>query len=113
MSSANPVRIELASSPPCENFRPRFVQSSDGAAPISQESAIADRAHSASLFALISAAALVGFATNLAMHLLNLRMQHLGFSEFSIGLSVAIQALGIIVAAPTTKYFISSFGLQK
>jgi len=61
----------------------------------------------------ILAAALVAFATNLSMHLLNLRMQRLGISEFHIGLSVAAQALGIVLVAPLAKYVISALGIRR
>src|SRR5207245_2842967 len=36
-----------------------------------------------------------------------------GFSGSAIGLSVAIQALGIIIAAPLTKHVISFFGVRQ
>ena len=115
MTTANLARIELASSPPCEQFRSRFptrpkpqlvAAAPDTAAPAAAQS---DRS---SIVAFISAAALVGFATNLSMHLLNLRMQSLGLSELSIGISVAIQALGIVVAAPFTKHVIARCGVR-
>jgi len=61
----------------------------------------------------ILAAALVAFATNLSMHLLNLRMQKLGVSEFHIGLSVAAQALGIVLVAPLAKYAIFALGIRQ
>jgi MFS family permease len=114
MTAANHVRIELASSPPCEAFRPRFAASP--ARPLAAPQTAArtqSRSHKASIVAFILAAALVGFATNLSMHLLNLRMQALGFSGLAIGFSVAIQALGIILVAPLTKYVISSFGVRQ
>src|SRR5215213_937040 len=57
----------------------------------------------------ILAAALVAFATNLSMHLLNLRMQKLGVSECDSGLSVAAQALGIVLVAALARY--AGFGL--
>src|SRR5262250_1788891 len=117
MSAANHARIELVSSPPCEAFRPRFgwTKSRDGRTLV--ERAARDLngrlGQPAIIVAFISAAALVGLATNLSMHLLNLRMQHMGVSGFGIGLSVAIQALGIIVAAPATKHVISLFGIRR
>ncbi len=114
MTAANHVRIELASSPPCEAFRPRVVAAAGKRALAEKPSALAQgRSRTASIVAFILAAALVGFATNLSMHLLNLRMQYLGFSGLAIGLSVAIQALGIIVVAPLTKYVISSCGVRQ
>jgi len=115
MGTANPVRIELAASPPCETFRRRFVVEAGNRASAEQASSIRDgRSNSAApIIAFISAAALVGFAANLSMHLLNLRMQYLGFSGLAIGLSVAIQALGIIIAAPLTKHVISLFGVRQ
>src|SRR6266446_1795280 len=115
MGAANPIRIELAASPPCEAFRPRFVIEPGNRAFADQTSSVKDgRGNSAApIIAFILAAALVGFATNLSMHLLNLRMQYLGFSGLAIGLSVAIQALGIIVVAPLTKYVISSCGVRQ
>jgi MFS family permease len=116
MSAANPARIELVSSPPCEAFRPRFAAKTTAVdRPGAPEFASrADRRQrSATIIAFIAAAALVGFATNLSMHLLNLRMQHLGMSEFAIGLSVAIQALGIVIAAPLTKHVISFCGVRQ
>jgi MFS family permease len=61
----------------------------------------------------IVAAALVAFATNLSMHLLNLRMQRLGISEFQIGMSVAAQALGIVLVAPLAKHVISALGIRQ
>lgn len=114
MTTANLARIELASSPPCEQFRSRFpnrpkpqlLAANPGAAPTTVQS---DRS---SIVAFIAAAALVGFATNLSMHLLNLRMQYLGLSELSIGVSVAIQALGIVAAAPFTKHVIARCGVR-
>jgi len=117
MAAANHARIELVSSPPCEAFRPRFGRSKSRG-----DRAIADRSapdlngrlgQPAIIVAFISAAALVGLATNLSMQLLNLRMQDMGVSGFGIGLSVAIQALGIIVAAPATKHVISLFGIRR
>ena len=47
------------------------------------------------------------------MHLLNLRMQAIGVSNFGIGLSVAIQALGILVSAPLTKHIIALCGIRR
>src|SRR6266540_5084449 len=114
MGAANPIRIDLASSPPCEAFRPRFIPPAGNRAPADQTSPLEyERPRSGSIIAFICAAALVGFATNLSMHLLNLRMQYLGVSGFGIGLSVAIQALGIIIAAPLTKHVISFAGVRQ
>lgn len=61
----------------------------------------------------ILTAVLVAFATNLSMHLLNLRMQSLGISEFYIGISVAAQALGIVLVAPLTKHVIARLGIRQ
>src|SRR5579862_3426863 len=114
MTTANLARIELASSPPCEQFRSRFPRSkSEQLAAIPNAAApAAASSDKSSIVAFIAAAALVGFATNLSMHLLNLRMQHLGLSELAIGVSVAIQALGIVVAAPFTKHVIARCGVR-
>jgi len=116
MTTANLARIELASSPPCEQFRSRFPTrpQPEGIAAIPRAAApAAARSDRSSIVAFITAAALVGFATNLSMHLLNLRMQHLGLSELAIGVSVAIQALGIVVAAPFTKHVIARCGVRQ
>lgn len=110
MSAANQIRIELASSPPCEAFRPRFVAPAETN---SMWSKFATRTRSNPIVPFILAAALVGFATNLSMHLLNLRMQYLGVSGFWIGFSVAVQALGIIVVAPLTKHVIATYGIRR
>ena len=110
-SKSDPYRARILA--PCENFRPRLVRSPDSAASAHEQAAIASPSRSSSIVAFIAAAALVGFATNLSMHLLNLRMQSLEFSEFAIGFSVAVQALGIVVAAPVTKHVISSLGLRQ
>ena len=115
MTTANLARIELASSPPCEQFRSRFPtrpQPQQASAIPSAAVPAAVQSDRSSVVAFIAAAALVGFATNLSMHLLNLRMQHLGLSEFAIGASVAIQALGIVVAAPFTKHVIARCGVR-
>lgn len=116
MTTANLARVELASSPPCEQFRTRFParpQPERTAATPSAAAPAAAQSDTSSIVAFISAAALVGFATNLSMHLLNLRMQRLGLSEFAIGVSVAIQALGIVVAAPFTKHVIARCGVRQ
>jgi predicted MFS family arabinose efflux permease len=115
MSAASHPRIELAASPPCEAFRPRFTapRPAPRAAGVSSPAAQARADGTAPLVAFIAAATLVGFATNLSMHLLNLRMQSLGVSGSSIGVSVAIQALGIVFAAPLTKYAIGRFGVRQ
>jgi MFS family permease len=68
---------------------------------------------SARLLVFIATAMLVAFATNLAMHLLNLRMQRLGVSDFFIGLSVACQAMGIVLTAPLTKSVIAALGVRR
>jgi predicted MFS family arabinose efflux permease len=115
MSAASHPRIELAASPPCEAFRPRFTapRLAPRAAGVSSPAARARSDGTAPLVAFIAAATLIGFATNLSMHLLNLRMQSLGVSGSSIGVSVAIQALGIVFAAPLTKYAIGRFGVRQ
>jgi predicted MFS family arabinose efflux permease len=115
MSAANHPRIELAASPPCEAFRPRFT-APRGARPsamVRSPVADAEPAGAAAIVAFITSAALIGFATNLSMHLLNLRMQSLGVSGSSIGVSVAIQALGIVISAPLTKYAIGRYGVRQ
>src|SRR5712692_1760987 len=110
MGAANHLRVELAASPPCEAYRPLVANPSfDGRTFFSN----ARRSRSVAIAAFILAAALVGFATNLSMQLLNLRMQATGISGFGIGLSVAIQALGILVTAPLTKYIIASRGIRE
>jgi MFS family permease len=115
MTTANLARIELASSPPCEQFRTRFPvrpqqeRATGSARAATPAATLSDKS---SIVAFISAAALVGFATNLSMHLLNLRMQRLGLSELAIGVSVAIQALGIVVFAPFTKHVIARCGVR-
>jgi hypothetical protein len=110
MSAANQIRIELASSPPCEAFRPRFVPPAASTA-VGEETRVDER--STSVVPFILAAALVGFATNLSMHLLNLRMQFIGVSGWWIGVSVAVQALGIILVAPVTKHVIATYGIRR
>jgi MFS family permease len=112
MSSANHKRIEIAASPPCAEFRPRFNAKS--VSPSQPESRGGDRGGTlTSIVVFISTAVLVAFATNLSMHLVNLRMQSLGISEFYIGVSVATQALGIVLVAPFAKYFISALGIRR
>src|SRR5204862_1770914 len=66
-----------------------------------------------SIVVFILTALLVAFATNLSMHLLNLRMHSLGISEFYIGLSVAAQALGIVLIAPLAKHVIAALGIRQ
>ena len=112
MNIANHKRIEVAASPPCAVFRPRYNSKAAGE---TKPAAVPDddRSRPISIVVFILTAALVAFATNLSMHLLNLRMQNLGISEFGIGLSVAAQALGIIIVAPLTKHAISAFGIRK
>src|SRR5262245_44065150 len=115
MSAANPIRIELTASPPCEAFRPRYVSKTGAAGELRADPAAVpeQRRRTASIVGFILAAALVGFATNLSMHLLNLRMQHFGSSGFEIGFSVAIQAFGIMIAAPMTKHVIAYYGIRR
>ena len=79
MNTANHKRIEVAASPPCAEFRPRYrpkVTSETQAASGRDARALTP------LIVFISTAVLVAFATNLSMHLLNLRMHSLGISEF-------------------------------
>jgi predicted MFS family arabinose efflux permease len=114
-AAASHPRIELAASPPCEAFRPRFSSASSArpAPGRPAPSAAAQRDSTHAIVAFIASAALIGFATNLSMHLLNLRMQSLGVSGSAIGVSVAIQALGIVLAAPLTKYAIGKYGVRQ
>lgn len=60
----------------------------------------------------IAAAVLVGLATSMSMQLLNLRLQSLGASGSLIGLSAAIQAAGIIAAAPLTRRLLAFAGVR-
>jgi predicted MFS family arabinose efflux permease len=115
MSAASHPRIELAASPPCEAFRPRFTAPRNAGTSVRVRTPVVDveSAGAAAIVAFITSAALIGFATNLSMHLLNLRMQSLGVSGSSIGVSVAIQALGIVVSAPLTKYAIGRYGVRQ
>jgi len=115
MSAASHPRIELAASPPCEAFRPRFAAPRTAArgAPVPPPTTAAHDEGTPAIVAFIAAATLIGFATNLSMHLLNLRMQSLGVSGSGIGVSVAIQALGIVFAAPLTKYAIGRYGVRQ
>src|SRR5205807_4970963 len=112
MTAANHKRIEVAASPPCAEFRPRYYSKATPQAP---QSSRGDQRGSqiASIVVFILTALLVAFATNLSMHLLNLRMQSLGISEFYIGFSVAAQALGIVLVAPLAKHFISALGIRQ
>jgi len=112
MSSANHKRIEIAASPPCAEFRPRF--NAKAVSPSQPESRGGDPGgRLTSIVVFILTAVLVAFATNLSMHLVNLRMQSLGISEFYIGVSVATQALGIVLVAPFAKNFISALGIRR
>src|SRR5713101_1385314 len=109
MAVANHIRLGLAASPPCEAYRPRVANPALGAGiPFLTQG----DAGLIPITGFIAAAAVVGFATNLSMHLLNLRMQAMGLSGFEIGTSVAIQALGITVAAPATKHVIGFCGVR-
>src|SRR5436853_4986794 len=110
MTAANHKRIEVAASPPCAEFRPRDLSKAASAA---RQAPDARRNQITSIVVFILTAVLVAFATNLSMHLLNLRMQSLGISEFYIGLSVAAQALGIVLVAPVAKHFISALGIRQ
>jgi len=79
MGTANHLRVELVASPPCESFRPIILNAKDEY----QTPFFAARySRIAPITAFILAAAIVGFATNLSMHLLNLRMQAIGLSNF-------------------------------
>src|SRR5262245_38163322 len=115
MSAASHPRIELAASPPCEAYRPRFTapRSTPAGAGLRAPAADVKSAGPAAIVAFIASAALIGFATNLSMHLLNLRMQSLGVPSSGIGVSVAIQALGIVFSAPMTKYAIGRYGVRQ
>jgi MFS family permease len=110
MGTANHVRVELAASPPCEAYRPLVTGPFDGGRAFLLN---ARSSRTIAITAFILAASLVGFATNLSMQLLNLRMQALGISGFGIGLSVAAQALGILVTAPLTKHIIAYRGIRE
>lgn len=112
MNTANHKRIEVAASPPCAEFRPRYNSKSAPEARPASHGDDRDRRFT-SIIVFISTAVLVAFATNLSMHLLNLRMHSLGISEFYIGLSVAAQALGIVLIAPLAKHFISALGIRQ
>lgn len=115
MSAASHPRIELAASPPCEAFRPRFTAPRPAPRRVGPSSpAVEERSDgAAAIVAFIVSAAFIGFATNLSMHLLNLRMQSLGVPSSGIGISVAIQALGIVFAAPLTKHAIARYGVRQ
>jgi len=111
MTAANHKRIEVAASPPCAEFRPRDL--SKAAIAARQTPGGEGRSQLTSIVVFILAAVLVAFATNLSMHLLNLRMQSLHISEFYIGISVAAQALGIVLVAPLAKHVISALGIRQ
>ena len=111
MTAANHKRIEVAASPPCAEFRPRDL--SKAAIAARQTPGGERRSQLTSIVVFILAAVLVAFATNLSMHLLNLRMQALHISEFYIGISVAAQALGIVLVAPLAKHVISALGIRQ
>jgi|GEM_PF-6095379 len=109
MAVANHIRLGLAASPPCEAYRPRVANlAAGGDVPFLTRG----DARLIPITGFIAAAAVVGFATNLSMHLLNLRMQAMGLSGLEIGTSVAIQALGITFAAPVTKHVIGFCGVR-
>ena len=112
MTAANHKRIEVAASPPCAEFRPRYYSKATPQAP---QSSRGDQRGSqiASIVVFILTALLVAFATNLSMHLLNLRMHSLGISEFYIGFSIAAQALGIVLVAPLAKHVIAALGIRQ
>src|SRR4051794_26179751 len=111
MTAANHKRIEVAASPPCAEFRPRDLSKATAAA--RQAPDVARRNQLTSIVVFILAAVLVAFATNLSMHLLNLRMQSLHVSECYIGFSIAAQALGIVLVAPLAKHVISALGIRQ
>ena len=58
------------------------------------------------------AAALVGVATGMSMQLLNLRLHDLGASNSLIGASAAVQAAGIVCAAPLTRVLLAKLGVR-
>jgi MFS family permease len=106
MKTSNRKRVEVAALPHCADFRPRHV-GGDRADEIVR---VLPRLAPVLVFTIT--AALVALATNLSMHLLNLRMQNLGATETAIGLSVAAQASGIILIAPFAKKVIARLGLR-
>jgi MFS family permease len=57
------------------------------------------------------AAASVGFGTNLAIQLINLRLHSRGVSTSLIGISTMAQAVGIVLAAPLAPRMMASFGV--
>src|SRR5947207_1478233 len=106
MNASNRKRIEVAALPHCADFRPRYFD------PDRAGGTAGDLLRPAPVLVFTITAALVAFATNLSMHLLNLRMQNLGSNETVIGLSVAAQALGIILIAPFAKRVIAKLGVR-
>jgi len=106
MKTSNRKRIEVAALPHCAEFRPRYLGGSRA------EAAVAAFSRIPPVLVFTITAALVAFATNLSMHLLNLRMQNLGATGTAIGLSVAAQALGIMLIAPFAKRVISKLGVR-
>src|SRR5260370_33372544 len=99
MAVANHIRLGLAASPPCEAYRPRVADPALGAGiPFLTQG----DARLIPITGFIAAAAAVGFATNLSMHLRNLRMQPMGLPGFEIGARGALPALVIPDARPGT-----------
>lgn len=82
----------------------------DGAGP----EAAADPATPAGnrVFGALAAASAVGLLASFVMHLLNLRMQALGFSMATISWSVALQAISICVSALVARRIIARVGLR-
>src|SRR5262249_50736320 len=106
MKTSNRKRVEVAALPHCADFRPRYL----GSGRADEIVSVLPRLAPVLVFTIT--AALVALATNLSMHLLNLRMQNLGATETAIGLSVAAQASGIILIAPFAKKVIARLGLR-
>jgi MFS family permease len=60
----------------------------------------------------IAAAAFIGLIASFSMHLINLRMQNLGFAGAAISFSVALQALAICASALAARRMIANVGLR-
>lgn len=65
------------------------------------------------IVAVIVSIAVVGFATGLTIPLVALRMLDRQYGTFMIGLLAATPALGIVMAAPAVRYFLSLLGPRK
>ena len=63
--------------------------------------------------ALLGAILLVGVAGNLSIHLLGIALQQRGTSAVLIGLSTALQALGIVLAACCTPWLLRRVGTAR